>query len=702
MRSNRTDLIIVLSILFLFFLQVLSDFIQSIYAFGLLVTAFTIQLAAVLLLFTPLVLVFLRKPPSRPWLIGFACVAMLGRLLEPLLDPGGRLVACGVSVGAFMLLFPSVLAAGVGRSAGGWRPAWGLLIAAMLSILFRAAGSSLDMSEVSIYQVIAWVLAAVAVRLMWTLELDEMQPPKLTDLAKEARETQGESDEALSHQERRERSLQSLEVSGRNAASAAPVAAPSPPLARPRTGRLVGLCLGLASVITTLYFAFVSPTVMARWTAYSYAAIVIVLLFAWLGFALLVEFWPARIASLSRGVMLIWNALFVILLVLAILPQQFAFSTSPDSYPINMAPVTSLAAVPLFLMLILSPVIFADFLFYTRQISAERPRLGQLGCGFSLAALFFLVMVFLHVFTTIYDYAKPVGPLLRDRFWLVYLLAGLGLALPLFLVRTEGFPPGTPDVRPRLMPAIVGALAIFTIAALYFTGPNPSAAAQSGQLRVMTYNIQQGFDKVGAADLEGQLRAIQRVAPDVLGLEESDTARVSNGNVDAVRYFSDHLGMYSFYGPTTTVGTFGIALLSKYPIVNPQTFFLYSTAEQTACIQAHIIVKGKTYNVFVTHLGNDGPMIQMQNVLSRVEGQQNVVLVGDFNFDPSTPQYALAVEKLRDAWRTRWPTGFQLSGPGAEGRIDQIFVSPGTQVTDSEYVPDPSSDHPYLYAIIKP
>ena len=40
----------------------------------------------------------------------------------------------------------------------------------------------------------------------------------------------------------------------------------------------------------------------------------------------------------------------------------------------------------------------------------------------------------------------------------------------------------------------------------------------------MTYNIQQGFDKVGNTALPGQLAAIRRVQPDVLGVEESDTA----------------------------------------------------------------------------------------------------------------------------------------------------------------------------------
>ena len=131
----------------------------------------------------------------------------------------------------------------------------------------------------------------------------------------------------------------------------------------------------------------------------------------------------------------------------------------------------------------------------------------------------------------------------------------------------------------------------------------------------MTYNIQQGYDENGYKNLPGQLEVIRRVDPDILGLQESDTARIANGNVDAVRTFADRLDMHSYYGPTTTTGTFGIALLSKYPIENPQTFFMYSEGEQTATIQAEITVDARRYQVFVTHLGNGGPIFQLEDML---------------------------------------------------------------------------------------
>ncbi|MGE5071897.1 MAG: endonuclease/exonuclease/phosphatase family protein, partial [Anaerolineae bacterium] len=411
--------------------------------------------------------------------------------------------------------------------------------------------------------------------------------------------------------------------------------------------------------------------------------------------------WPRLLDALTRPVILAWNALFVFMLFLTVVPHQVGFPADAAAYPVDAPAAPVLAQIPLYAMLLLSPVVIVDFVLYVRGLLAEGASLPQLGRGFALASLLILVMVFLHVFTTIYDYAAPVGPLFRDRFWLVYLLAGLMLALPALSAPQGQVRSPAPAAPLRWASWAAAAIGITTGVALFLTAARPPKVEMlSDGLRVMTYNIQQGFDRVGNADLSGQLAAIQRIAPDILGLQESDTARVANGNVDAVRFFADRLGMYSYYGPTTTTGTFGIALLSKYPIENARTFFLYSSGEQTACIQAQIKVKDRTYNVFVTHLGNGGPMVQLQDLLSRVDSLPNVLLMGDFNFGPSSPQYALATGSLKDAWLLRWPGGKEIWQNGGDDRIDQVFVSPDTDVLEADYVPDPASDHPYLYVVI--
>ncbi len=461
---------------------------------------------------------------------------------------------------------------------------------------------------------------------------------------------------------------------------------------------MVALCIGLASVVVTVYFTLMSPTVIARWTGYSYPAIVGVMVLAWVAFAFMLAR-PGLIGErlLAWPMLAAWNVLFVLMLVLTIVPHQVALPAEQQAFPFYVPDASPWWQIPLYVMLILSPVVFADFVVYARELSAEGPSMRQLGGGFALAALLLLVMVFLQVFTTIYDYARPIGPLFRDRFWLVYLLAGLGLALPVWLVGSKEVGPAGRRAQPavplrqprreqrretmhsgeetlhsgeetmRFVVRAAGGLAIVTGLALLLTagrGPGPIVERDAARHDIQhPAGVRQGRQYSAA----GSARAIRRVQPDVLGVEESDTARVANGNTDAVRYFADNLGMYSYYGPSTTAGTFGIALLSKYPIVQAATFYLYSTGEQTACIQAVIAANGAFYNVFVTHLGNGGPMVQLIDVLNWVDGASNVILMGDFNFEPSTPQYTLASRTLADVWLVRWPDGRQLTGPGGKG-----------------------------------
>ena len=66
------------SILFLFFFQMLADFMESVYAFGLLSTGPVMEMFAILFLLSPaLLLLFRRGLP--PWTIELLVFAEIGR-----------------------------------------------------------------------------------------------------------------------------------------------------------------------------------------------------------------------------------------------------------------------------------------------------------------------------------------------------------------------------------------------------------------------------------------------------------------------------------------------------------------------------------------------------------------------------------------------------------------------------------------------
>jgi endonuclease/exonuclease/phosphatase family metal-dependent hydrolase len=188
--------------------------------------------------------------------------------------------------------------------------------------------------------------------------------------------------------------------------------------------------------------------------------------------------------------------------------------------------------------------------------------------------------------------------------------------------------------------------------------------------------------------------------PDIVALQESDLSRFSGGNTDLAGAMARDLGMFACFGPRTVSGTFGLTLLSRYPFRSTRTFFMSGPGEQTAAIEAHIVLFGTDTTILVTHLGNDGPSIQLRQVLEQVKGKSNAIVMGDFNFDRTSPQYREALEVLEDAWVQAGSPA--TPGLDADRLLDHIFISPGLEARFAAYEATPTSDHPLLLAELEP
>ncbi|MGD0004254.1 MAG: endonuclease/exonuclease/phosphatase family protein, partial [Anaerolineaceae bacterium] len=477
----------------------------------------------------------------------------------------------------------------------------------------------------------------------------------------------------------------------------------SPPKVHHSRWRVTLQALGITSVFVLLYFAFSAPTVIARWTDFSYPAITFLLVGA---IGLFLAAWLAKLKAwenLAPNFMLVWNLLFVAAITSTLWSYQVIFPTDASAYPLFEVPPNPLSHLSITAMLLLSPVLFIDFSLLVKGLVDKNLSLRRLGGSFSLAALYLLLMILAHIFTTVYDYIPVVGAWFRNQFWLVNLTPGLVLLLALLVTRRHIFKAEAGAVAQPRLPVLVAGLGLALAAGMtvLLTAPHPRniMADDHHNLRIMTFNIQQGYSQSGTKNFYGQLETIRKVNPDILGLEESDDARISGGNSDVVRFFTERLNYYSYYGPKTTVGTFGVALLSRYPIHNPHTFFMYSTGEQTAAIEAQVTASGKTFDVLVTHLGNGGPLVQQEEVLAEVEklnSNPNTILVGDFNFSPADPPYPLTVQQLEDAWKSAELKNLSQPGLNVENRIDHIFLSPGMRVLRADYLAPGPSDHPTL------
>lgn len=647
-ESKSWKYLVFLSLVFLTIFQLVSDFIESVYTFGLLGTDIPPEMVSVVLFFTPLTLLFVRRAPSLRVGLILAADAALLRALAIVLPPAGKMLAGGLGVGVMLVLLP-ILVANTRRSTplNGTSFGAGLTLSLTFSILLRTLGAGSDIS--TLFPSIGWVLCALLLGATFLLLRVKVEPGQ---------------DEAQK----------------------------SVPFSN-----TLGLSIGFLGALLVLYFGFVSPAVLARWSGVDYRLILLTLAAALSLYFLLQA--NAAIQKVTRGQVLLWNALFILSGTLSIWINQTVFPADSSAYPLYQAQTTWIEQIPLFLMLLLSPVVLLDFGLVSAELAERRPSMRQLAGGFGLAALLFLLIVLAQVFTTVYDYIPVIGPWFRDRFWLVFLAAGLSLGLPIWLVKTHSVPEKSPLLRIIFFPILLSCMLLAVVVSVVAESA-PETPQQPTSLRVLTYNLQQGYDEAGRRAYLEQLAVIRSFNPDIVGLQETDTARFSGGNGDLVRMIAQGLNMYTYYGPKTVAGTFGIALLSRYPLENPQTFYMYSIGEQTAAISAEIEVNGTRYNVVVTHLGNGGPIIQQEQVLEGLQGMENVIAMGDFNFRPDTEQYALSRQTYESAWELAGPAF--TPGLDTTDLIDHVFVSPGVNVSSAEYILSPVSDHPGLVVEILP
>jgi len=638
---------------FLCFLQLLTDFVANVYAVGLLQRSLPPEIACMFLLFTPPLLLLFRRISAR-FVVLTGELMLLSRLASLALDTRGKMLAAGIGSGAFFLFFPATLwrLRNERDHAGGRRLSVALALATLLYVFLQALNSGNDITGFGAWRYLGGSLTVVAGVLLWVWGRHA---------------TRGTTDE------------------------------PTAPENRGKW-RMAGLCLGLTGVLAMLCFGLAFPAVLARWTDSNYlwvTALTTGPTGLWLALRRRI---PGLRLVLSSGVLLGWNLLFLAALALTVWSSRVPLPADARAYPFLEPPVGWPGQVGLPLMLILSPVLYVNFARFAGAVAEGAPSVRTLAWSFTLAALVLLLLVLAQVFTTAYDYIPVVGPWFRDRFWLVCLAAGSVASVPVLLVRSDASGPageGEGFGSPTVM-AVSAALAVAAIGAAAMTRAHPGKAAVAAPLRVMTFNLQQGYSAKGTRNFAGQLELIRRVDPDLVGLQETDTARLAGGNSDLVRFLANRLNYHACAGPRTGAGTFGIALLSRLPIEAARTFYLYSTGEQTAVLAAEIRVRGTSHSVFVTHLGNGGPLIQQREILDLVAGKTNVILMGDFNFRPGREQYQLTLGRLEDAWLMAAEKRIDPPGLDLNRRIDHVFLSRGTPVRRAAYLDPGASDHPTM------
>jgi endonuclease/exonuclease/phosphatase family metal-dependent hydrolase len=230
---------------------------------------------------------------------------------------------------------------------------------------------------------------------------------------------------------------------------------------------------------------------------------------------------------------------------------------------------------------------------------------------------------------------------------------------------------------------MTGLVPLVVLAALA-SGP----AGKPSELTVVTLNLwhdQRDWPK----RLGVMLAELRRRDPDVLCLQEVLQHETLRNQAETM---ADSLGWHVHFTSVDSVHRakrYGNAILTKHPVLAAGGRNLLPLDDYRTVAHVRIDAAGDTIDVYDTHLHHtkEGGTIratQIGDLLAFVDstrGDGPIVLAGDFNAEPGTPEMRAIEERFIDAFRAVHPaatrdeaaTFNRIFGPDP-GAIDHVFV----------------------------
>jgi len=665
-EGPSTKATLLFSVVLLFLLQTLTVWVESIYKISLTRLAPGAEALGLLFVLSPLGVFLCPERAQQRLLTGALVGFVFCRLWLPFAGAVGGVIVSGAGVGAALVCLCLLLSRPFRFLQGDAGSALGLAL--VMSIALRAWGASFDSSLGRSGALIGWILGGLALGLYWKLSATER---------------------AEEH------------------------------AAKPSMRRALGPMLGLAGSLTLGYMVLSSPSVVEGWLGFDNTEGVMVCAAA-LGVAVVLL---GRGMQPSRFVLTVWNLLFAAALVGGILALRIRFPETPASPAVVVRPDNTVARVLLNLMFLLSPAVLFNARAMCRSLGAfNRARTLALPLVVGIALL--LVLAVTAILTNVWGYVGAVSAIFRNQFHVPFLLGSLLMTGPLFLPSVRrGLWANRPAPGPRGVAGVAVVLVLLALGGAWHYRPGAAgvAAPQSKRMTVLSYNLQQGAALDGRRNWENQLALLRKIDADIVGLQESDTPRPSNGHVCAAKYFGAKLGYHIYHGPNTVSGTYGTAVLSRFPLKHPRTIFTFSNEDEISTAAVECEVDGKTFAIFNSHPSGRIPkQCHAEELVRQAKPYDYAIAMGDYNTRPNEDGYRTITAQLKDSWLERYPDGIGLLHPelrpqgairphGSSGRIlpaddriampdriDHIFVSKALKVTEAFYLPSPASetDHP--------
>jgi len=266
--------------------------------------------------------------------------------------------------------------------------------------------------------------------------------------------------------------------------------------------------------------------------------------------------------------------------------------------------------------------------------------------------------------------------------------------------------------RRRPAPAII--LLLVALVATAITGTGTAAGAPGAPpprpLRVATFNIHHGVGLDNVLDLERIAGTVESTGAEVVGLQEVDVHFGARSNfVDQANWLADRLGMYVVFGANLdfappTAGAprrqYGTAILSEHRISEWTNTLLPHPegGEQRGLLEAQIRVRGLPVRVYNTHLQHNSQVERLAQIAAiraiLDDVDESVVVLGDLNATPDSPEIANLTDDLVDAWVTAGVgDGFTYDAATPHARIDYVMSSNDVVARTAAVVTSDAADH---------
>ena len=252
-------------------------------------------------------------------------------------------------------------------------------------------------------------------------------------------------------------------------------------------------------------------------------------------------------------------------------------------------------------------------------------------------------------------------------------------------------------------PIVAAGLVLLPAAAVAgAAGPPDGGYRNPDGLRVVTYNIRQGFGVEGRFDLEAVAQTLEENPADVIALQEVGRGWVISGAIETLTWLSQRLDMPYAYGPAVA-DLWGNAILTRLPIRSEVHHFDNPGRIPRGAVEVEIDAPGLTYTVINAHLDHEsdgGPTreAQARTLLEIWDGRPHTVLAGDMNAVSTEP----SMQQLFQVGFLDPDAGGPSTFPADGERIDYVLHTRDLAVVEVRRPITAASDHEPVWVQLTP